>query len=404
MSDTDIKKYEREVFYVTRMYHLASFIVILLIIELKRWKWFIWGQGLQSLFITGSMFMFSYVIYIVKMNFGTWDYEMNYIRAWLLIEVMFFFNWIVSGIIFLILSKMVKFHPITSDEAVLEADQDVWNDRTTQDFIVHLKTEFFHFCYMCSIFMQTVGIGFTNFYFMGVFGPRDFNPTMQIISLITVHRFWTLFSQLVAFHKGEHVRSNEGWIKTAITIVFHLAVTGVTIWLYHKSKYLEGQNIFCQLWVLCVCIILIIEPFFFLIRISANKKFNELAHKAALEGDYAKVRELEAGEEGFEDAKAKADEAVAAVTGAVDNITGTKGKKPNPLDELGSTLLHQETKNLSKSLKQQKLEKKLSSKKFLEYNEDFVSLTVLAYLKANIKDWSIVPEKRGQMLYSALSV
>jgi hypothetical protein len=33
-----------------------------------------------------------------------------------------------------------------------------------------------------------------------------------------------------------------------------------------------------------------------------------------------------------------------------------------------------------------------------------VSLTVLAYLKENVKNWCIVAEKRGQMLYSALSV
>lgn len=53
------------------------------------------------------------------------------------------------------------------------------------------------------------------------------------------------------------------------------------------------------------------------------------------------------------------------------------------------------TADLSKSMKQQKLEKKLASKDYMEYNEDFVSLTVLAYLKTNIKKWYIVPEKRG---------
>lgn len=110
------------VFYVTRIYHIVSFVMILLVIELKRWKCFLTGQALQSLFITISMFIFSYVIYVVKMNFGTWNYEMNFIRAWLLIEVMFFFNWIISGVAFLILSKMVKFHPITTDEDVTEQD------------------------------------------------------------------------------------------------------------------------------------------------------------------------------------------------------------------------------------------------------------------------------------------
>jgi hypothetical protein len=71
---------------------------------------------------------------------------------------------------------------------------------------------------------------------------------------------------------------------------------------------------------------------------------------------------------------------------------------------MGETLMRQNTEGLSKSLKQQKLEKKLSSKKFMQYSEDFVTLTVLAYLKDNVKNWCIVPEKRGQMLYSALSV
>lgn len=57
--------------------------------------------------------------------------------------------------------------------------------------------------------------------------------------------------------------------------------------------------------------------------------------------------------------------------------------------------MKQETVDLSKSKKQQKLEKKLASKDYLEYNEDFVSLTVLAFLKENIKNWYIVPEKRA---------
>lgn len=245
LSTEDIKKYELGVFYTTRIYHICSFVLILFIVELKRLGWHVYGQGLQSLFITASMFMFSYVIYIVKMNFGQWDYEMNYIRAWLLIEVVFFFNWILSGIIFLILSKMVKFHPITSDEAETEADKDVWNDRQTQDFIVHLKTEFFHFCYMCALFMQTVVVGFTDFYFMDVFGPRDFKPTMQILILLLIHRFWTLFSQLVSFHKGEHIRSNQGWLKSIIQLVFHFGILGGSGYLFHKSNYLEGQNIYC---------------------------------------------------------------------------------------------------------------------------------------------------------------
>lgn len=70
--------------------------------------------------------------------------------------------------------------------------------------------------------------------------------------------------------------------------------------------------------------------------------------------------------------------------------------------EKQNTLLNSSVNN--KSLKQQKLEKKLTSKRQFEYSEDFVALTVLCYLKENIRKYKIVPEKRGQMLYSALSV
>lgn len=278
---------------MTRLYHIVSFVMILLVIELKRWKCFLTGQALQSLFITISMFIFSYVIYVVKMNFGTWNYEMNFIRAWLLIEVMYFFNWIISGIVFLILSKLVKFHPIVSDEAETENDEDVWNDRQTQDFVVHLKTEFFHFCYMCSLFTQTCIIGFSEFYFIGIFGPRDFTPTKRIIAVITLHRFWTLFSQLVAFHKGEHVRSNQGFLKTMITLIVHVGATVLTIYWYQQGKMLKGQNIYCQLWIKMILVAMCLEPFFFIIRTFVTKKFNEAAHKAGIE-NFKRVAELEA--------------------------------------------------------------------------------------------------------------
>lgn len=81
--------------------------------------------------------------------------------------------------------------------------------------------------------------------------------------------------------------------------------------------------------------------------------------------------------------------------------TVTKEDKLMPWEKQ-NTLLNSSVNN--KSLKQQKLEKKLTSKRQFEYSEDFVALTVLCYLKENIRKYKIVPEKRGQMLYSALSV
>ena len=136
-------EYEKEVFVFLKWMHLVSFLVILFIFELKRRGYYIFGQGLQAIWVSASLFMFSYVIYVVKMNYGSWNFEMNYVRAWLLIEVIFFFNWILSGIIFLIMGKVITMNPMSMDEDERDNDNDVWNDRKTQDFMVHLKAEYF---------------------------------------------------------------------------------------------------------------------------------------------------------------------------------------------------------------------------------------------------------------------
>lgn len=125
---------------------------------------------------------------------------MNYVRAWLLIEVIFFFNWILSGMIFLIMSKIITLNPLSTDEEDLANDTDVWNDRTTQDFMVHLKAEYFQFSYVCSILIQTFIIGFTNFYFIGIFGKRDWDPTLIFYSIMVVHRIYILIMLLWDYH------------------------------------------------------------------------------------------------------------------------------------------------------------------------------------------------------------
>jgi cbb3-type cytochrome oxidase subunit 3 len=51
------------------------------------------AQAIQSIGITFSIFLFLYVIFTVKKHFGTWNTDINYVRAWLLMEIMFFFNW-----------------------------------------------------------------------------------------------------------------------------------------------------------------------------------------------------------------------------------------------------------------------------------------------------------------------
>ena len=51
---------------------------------------------------------------------------------------------------------------------------------------------------------------------------------------------------------------------------------------------------------------------------------------------------------------------------------------------------------------QHELEQQLACKKNVTFHEDFVSLTVMCYIKENIKNLMIVPAKRAQMFWAAL--
>ena len=206
--------------------------------------------------------MFSYVIYIVKMNYGSWNYDMSYVRAWLLIEVVFFFNWILSGIIFLIIGKIITLNPMSIDEDELENDNDVWNDRKTQDFMVHLKAEFFQFTYVCSLLIQTIVIGFTNFYFIYVFGKRDWNPTLSLFLIMVLHRTYILMVLLWDYHQKKHPANSATLLKYGMRIGISLLVSAGVIYMFISSNRLEGQNIYCQVWAFTNCIILVIEPIF----------------------------------------------------------------------------------------------------------------------------------------------
>ena len=149
------------------------------------------------MFLTYSIFLFSYCIYIVKAHFGNWDRDVDPVRAWLLFEVIFFFNWVMAGIFFLFFAKLYKLNPLNISEKELLEDDDPWNNRETQDFLCHLKYEFFTFCYAFTSMITTYMIGFTNFYFIELFGNKDPYPTMQMMYIIFGYRLFLVLVELV---------------------------------------------------------------------------------------------------------------------------------------------------------------------------------------------------------------
>ena len=93
----------------------------------------------------------SYVIFNVKFfesQTGDDYNDMRFIHGWLMLEIQFFFNWIMVSILFIALAYIFKFKPISKDEKVLAANDDIWDDKDRDDYLHYLKYEYFLLTYI----------------------------------------------------------------------------------------------------------------------------------------------------------------------------------------------------------------------------------------------------------------
>ena len=102
-------------------------------------------------------------IFMVKYNSDDWAKRnsLTEVRCWIMIDCYLFFTYIFSGVIFTTIAYLIKFNPTAKNEELLLMDDNPWNDKDTEDFLRHLKLEFFVFCYFLAILILDVLFGFT---------------------------------------------------------------------------------------------------------------------------------------------------------------------------------------------------------------------------------------------------
>lgn len=88
--------------------------------------------------------------------------DVNYVRVWLYIEVTFFFIWIISGCLFVFVAYLVKLKPTFKTEYVLSLDDNVWNDKCSDDFLRFIKFDFYLFTFILSVLLTELYIGFNE--------------------------------------------------------------------------------------------------------------------------------------------------------------------------------------------------------------------------------------------------
>jgi len=141
---------------------------------------------------------------------NSWDGEVNYVRAWLYIECTYFLSWIMCGMVFLFFAYIFKFKSVAKDEEVMRMDDNVWNDKNTDDFLRYLKFEFFVLNYMMTFLLHDLVYGFQMMPFMSkyhhkllkIFGVADFQSTGYVFMLFVGCRAMHLLTTAYRFHKG----------------------------------------------------------------------------------------------------------------------------------------------------------------------------------------------------------
>lgn len=109
-------------------------------------------------------------MYTVKLDFHNWGGHVNYVRAWLFMECTFFFNWIGNSVLFLLISYLAKFKSVSKNEEIMEMDDNVWNDKNTDDFLRYLKFEYFVLNFIMTFTSSAVMFGFSHFNGLHIFG------------------------------------------------------------------------------------------------------------------------------------------------------------------------------------------------------------------------------------------
>ena len=93
----------------------------------------------------------------------TWEEDINNVRVWLFIESAYIFKWIFSSVIFVTSAHIFKFKSSIISEDDLKLDDDVWNDKDSNDFLRYIKHDYFMFVYICTHFINNLNYGVNHY-------------------------------------------------------------------------------------------------------------------------------------------------------------------------------------------------------------------------------------------------
>jgi len=194
------------IFNVLKFGHLVTVCGQILFILFKSCNLYNIAQFIQCIVVPGGYLPpVFYAIFLIKGEYSSWHSDVNYVRLWLLIEIVFFFSWLFASIIFVLYAYLVKFKPISKNVALMENDDNIYNDKKTDDFLRYLKSEYFLMAYIISFMIAEIEFGFLGNYHFDHIGPKEFWPVQSTILMFLVYRSFNLIMFSRQMSKGAQV-------------------------------------------------------------------------------------------------------------------------------------------------------------------------------------------------------
>lgn len=121
------------------------------------------------------------------MYMNVWaEQKVTAVRLWFHWEVLFFFNWLLSIIVFFQITFWTKAGSYAKDEDQIEIEKNVWKYKKSEDYMRYMKKETFDLCIQITLFVSGLNIILIKDHRIDLYGTRDFIPGGIIITILVI--------------------------------------------------------------------------------------------------------------------------------------------------------------------------------------------------------------------------
>lgn len=191
------------------------------------------------------------VIYTIKGQIDVWhSQKVTVARVWLLIEITFFFAWLKSIVIFMWILYWGRLKSMTHQEDELLEDENVWNDKNTDDILNFMKVECFLMCYQSCFIILEIIIGFTNMHGFQQFGAVEWMPNRVIFLTLISGRVSDFILTLIMMHRGQNQYHQDNRRINILSLVIRAIFLTVALYLFYGPYGPEERhNVAHHMWI-----------------------------------------------------------------------------------------------------------------------------------------------------------